>query len=243
MARGAAPPAAGSPRVPQSAGPFRIFRRPLPFSAPDEKNESKAAVFLMIPSLKAENRTGIIWNAQAGKTLRNRIMTKYESLTRIGLGFMLGLFCACSSVTFTPVEGEMERASKSGDFEVRVLGSGEADGYRIIGTVSCQDSASSNIWNWWTDYHALIEEMKRDNERRLLKKVRGVGGDVLIGLTHDILSGGSSGGGVGVGVGYGTGNVGVGVGTSILGSNPKVTVSSHGKVGVIEEGGGTLPSP
>jgi len=146
----------------------------------------------------------------------------------------LVLPAACSSVTFTPLDGEAEQPPKPGDFVVNVHEEHDTQVYRIIGTVSCQDSASSSIWNWWTDYHALIEEMKSNNQVRLLKKTRKVGGDVLIGLTHDIISGGRGGGGLGMGVGYGSGNVGVGLGTSIFGSNPKVTVSSHGKVGVLK---------
>ena len=111
---------------------------------------------------------------------------------------------------------------------MRELSSAEADAYRIIGTVSCQDSASSSIWNWWTDYEALITEMKKGNRKRLLAKTRDVGGDALIGLVHDLRSGGGA-GGVGVGVGVGGG---VGVGTSLFGSNPKVIIVSHGMVGV-----------
>ena len=41
--------------------------------------------------------------------------------------------------------------------------------------------------------------------------------------------------GIGIGAGVGHGGVGVGVGTSIFGSNPKLIVVSHGKVGVSAE--------
>jgi hypothetical protein len=144
------------------------------------------------------------------------------------------LLAGCSSVTFTPVEGGEELPPKPKGFEVQVTDSAPA-GYRMIGVVSCQDSASSSIWNWWTDQYVLIEEMKVGNLERLLKKVRKVGGEALIGLSHDVMVGGSS-GGVGVGVGTGTGGVGVGVGTSLLSGSPKIYVLSRGDVGVRENG-------
>lgn len=141
----------------------------------------------------------------------------------------------CSSVTFLPLEGESARESKPEGSEVPVLGVRDAVDMRIIGTVSCQDSARSSIWNWWTDSHALIEEMRAGNRVRLIEEVRSVGGDALIDLRHEISTGGGGGGSIGIGAGVGHGGVGVGIGTSLFGSNPKVYVVSHGKVGVKTE--------
>jgi len=145
------------------------------------------------------------------------------------------LLAGCRSVTFIPSsEGETYPATPA-DFEVRILEPQEAVGeYRVIGSVSCRDSAASSIWNGWTDERALILELQEGNRERLLKKIRKVGGEALIGLKHDVVYGGSS-GGVGVGVGGGSGGVGVGVGTTILSGSPKVVVVSYGDVGVREE--------
>ncbi len=141
----------------------------------------------------------------------------------------------CSSVSFLPLEGEAPRDSKPDGFAIHLLDIRDAQQLRIIGKVSCQDSARSSIWNWWTDSHALIEEMKAGNRERLIAKVKSVGGDALIDLKHEIITGGGGGGGIGIGAGVGHGGVGVGVGTSIFGSNPKLIVVSHGKVGVSAE--------
>jgi hypothetical protein len=151
---------------------------------------------------------------------------------------LLAGFClltGCASVTFTPLEGETERTPKPDDFEVEVLSEHEGGDLITIGTVSCQDSGSSTIWNGWKDLQALIEEMKGYNLERLMRKIRAVGGDALIDLQHDVLTGGGGGGGVSLGVGAGSGGFGVGVGTRILSSNPKIIVVSHGKVGVYPE--------
>ena len=144
---------------------------------------------------------------------------------------ILPLLWGCSSVTFTPVEGAETFPAKPRNFEVRILPKGAAQNYQIIGMVSCQDSASSSIWNWWTDQQALIIGMKDDNLERLLKEVRKVGGDVLIDVRHDVRAGGST-GGVGVGVGTGSSGVGVGVGTTLMSGSPKIYVVSYGEVGV-----------
>jgi len=136
----------------------------------------------------------------------------------------------CSSVSFMPVDEDYVREPKPGDYEIAIVDND--NGYIIIGSVSCQESASSSIWNWWTDNHALIEEMKSENKETLIDKIRDVGGDALIALQHKIITGGSSGGGVGLGLGVGHGPIGVGLGTSLLGSNPKIIVTSVGTVGV-----------
>jgi hypothetical protein len=147
---------------------------------------------------------------------------------------VFAVLAGCSSVSFTPREGEGELPPKPDDYEVLLLDPG-APGYRVVGVVSCDDSASSSIWNWWTDQYALIQELKEDNRERLIDKVREVGGDALIGLDHEVLIGGSS-GGVGMGVGVGSGPVGVGVGTSLFSGSPKIIVASYGDVGVLESG-------
>jgi hypothetical protein len=141
----------------------------------------------------------------------------------------------CSAVTFTPLEGETERPPKPDDYTVPVLTGSAAEALYVIGLVSCEDSASSSIWNGWKDHQALIEEMKLYNLKRLKDKIIDVGGDALLDLVHDILTGGSGGGGVSLGVGAGSGGFGVGVGTQIFGSNPKIIVVSYGKVGVYRE--------
>jgi hypothetical protein len=146
------------------------------------------------------------------------------------------MLAGCSSVSFTPREGEEELPSKPRGFEVPVLDPG-ASGYRIIGVVSCSGSASSSIWNWWTDEYVLINELKAENRERLIKKVRAVGGDAILGLNHEVMIGGRS-GGVGVGVGTSSGNVGFGVGTSLFSGSPKIYVISNGDVGVTAGGSG-----
>lgn len=166
-------------------------------------------------------------------------MQSFLRFTAVVFFSFIPVFLGCSSVTFTPLGEEETFAPKPDGFEVQLLSRRAAHDYRLIGSVSCQDSASSSIWNWWTDQQALIVEMKAGNEARLVEKVRDVGGDVLIGLTHDLSYGGTS-GGVGLGVGMGQGPVGVGVGTSLLGGNPRVVVVSYGEVGV-ERGRGNSP--
>lgn len=152
----------------------------------------------------------------------------------------LAVFLAgCSTVTFTSYEQGMERTPKSKDFLIQVLE--DEEGYMIIGTVSYQDSGSSSIWNGWTDNQALIREMKEENIQRLVEKIREVGGEALIGVKHDIWSGGGGGGSVGLGVGYGCGNVGVGLGTQLFGSNPRIIVNSYGMVGVADAKEGSDP--
>jgi len=163
-------------------------------------------------------------------------MQTHRKISAVAGLLLFAVLAGCSSVSFTPLEGEEELSPKPGDFEVQVLDPG-AGGYRIIGVVSCDDSASSSIWNWWTDQYVLINELKEGNRERLVDKVRDVGGDALIGLNHEVMIGGSSGGvGVGVGMGVGGGPVGVGLGTSLLSGSPKVYVLSHGDVGVSTNG-------
>jgi hypothetical protein len=160
-----------------------------------------------------------------------QIMNSTDSLkTSILLAFTFMLI-GCSTVTFMPVnEDQEELKAKPKSFQVEQV-EGEA-GYDVIGTVSCQDSASSSIWNWWTDNMVLIQKMKKNNREKLHKKVRQVGGDVLIDVQHELWQGGQSAGNVGVGVGTGVGGVGVGVGTSLFSSGGKLSINSHGKVGV-----------
>jgi hypothetical protein len=156
--------------------------------------------------------------------------TCLKVLALLWLFLFLGL-AGCSSVTFVPVDEELELPAKESGFEVRLVDRNAADPWKIIGAISCQDSSSSSIWNWWTDQKALVVKMQAGNEERLLERVRAVGGEVLIGLTHDISSGGS-GGGLGVGVGVGYGPVGIGLGTGLLGGGPKIIVVTYGDVGV-----------
>ena len=144
--------------------------------------------------------------------------------------FFLGL-AGCSSVTFLPVDEELELPAKESGFEVQIVDRSAAKPWKIIGAISCQDSSSSSIWNWWTDQRALVTEMKAGNEQRLLDRIRGIGGQALIGLTHELSRGGSR-GGIGVGVGVGHGPVGIGVGTGLFGGGPTITVVTYGDVGV-----------
>ncbi len=160
-------------------------------------------------------------------------MQSFSKLSTILFLCLVPIMVGCSTVTFTPLDAEEIFDPKPDDFEVQVVGSDGARDFRLIGSVSCQDSAASSIWNWWTDQQALIVEMKAENVERLVERIREVGGDALIGLTHDLSYGGSS-GGVGLGVGMGRGPVGVGVGTSLLGGNPKIVVVSYGEVGVVK---------
>lgn len=142
----------------------------------------------------------------------------------------------CSTVTYLPLDPEETFPPIPEGAEIPSLSQAEAIGYRVIGSVSCQDSASSSIWNWWTDQQALIMEMRGENLERLCEKIREIGGHALIGLTHDIGYGGSSGGvGVGMGVGIGSGPVGVGVGTSLFSGNPRIVVVSYGQVGIKDD--------
>ena len=158
-----------------------------------------------------------------------------QSLIRIMAILNLALvpfLVGCSTVTFIPLDEEVILDPKPDGFDVELVSRSAARNYTVIGSVSCQDSAASSIWNWWTDQQALIVEMKAENKARLMEKIGEIGGDVLIDLTHDLSYGGSS-GGVGLGVGVGRGPVGVGVGTSLLGGNPKIVVVSYGEVGIV----------
>lgn len=158
-------------------------------------------------------------------------MQFFTKIMAVSFLILVAALVGCSSVTYVPLDEAEIFAPKPKGFDVKLVGGRAAHGYRLIGSVSCQDSAASSIWNWWTDQQALIVKMKASNEKRLKKKVREAGGDAIIGLTHDLSYGGSS-GGVGLGVGVGGGDVGVGVGTSLLGGNPKIIVVSYGQVGV-----------
>jgi|GEM_PF-6550577 len=150
--------------------------------------------------------------------------------------FFVPFLAGCSSVTFIPLGGDVILEPKTDGFDVELVSRSEARNYEVIGSVSCQDGAASSIWNWWTDQQALIVEMKEENKARLLEKIREIGGDVLIDLTHELSYGGSS-GGIGLGVGVGRGPVGVGVGTSLLGGNPRIVVVSYGDVGIVRRRG------
>ncbi|MFH2000336.1 MAG: hypothetical protein ABIK28_11685 [Planctomycetota bacterium] len=144
---------------------------------------------------------------------------------------ILSVPAGCSSVTFLPVGPDESFPPKPEGYEILTLESDEAGDYRIIGQVSCQDSASSSIWNGWTDQKALVQEMQNGNIALLVEKVREVGGDALIEVQHELGYGGSS-GGMGMGVGLGSSGVGIGVGTTILGGNPTIIVVTYGHVGV-----------
>lgn len=145
--------------------------------------------------------------------------------------FILPVLTGCSSVTFLPMGPDETFPPKPDDFVVKTLTSAEATDYRIIGQVSCQDSATSSIWNGWTDNHALVIELQDENIADLHEEIREIGGDVLIDVKHELGYGGSS-GGVGIGMGVGSGNVGFGVGTSLSSGNPRIIVVTYGHVGV-----------
>ncbi len=162
-------------------------------------------------------------------------MLDFSRVRAVAAVLSVFFFAGCSSVTFTPAEGKGARPAKPDGFEVKVLGKDWSIRYEIIGTVSCQDSARSSIWNWWTDQQALIMKLKDSNRQRLVDKTREAGGDALIGLNHSISTGGSGGLGVGLGVGIGNSPVGVGVGTSLFAGNPTIRLVSHGRVGVIKQ--------